>query len=76
MNTFVLTKSHKTFCVPLYDMLYSILIFKDSFDKFMLKRKSMLLVININTHLSQISLEIHKYNSDSDVILSFLKLSM
>lgn len=55
------------FRIPLYNVLRLVPTFKDSFNELMLKRKLILLVADINTDLSQISLEVYEYDSDSDI---------
>lgn len=63
------TKGHEIFRVPLRDVLRSVPTFKGGFEDLTLERKSMLLVADIGTDLSRISLEVHEYNSDSDAVL-------
>lgn len=69
-------KGHEIFYVPLHNVLRSILIFKDGFKELTLKQKLMLLVVDIGIDLSRISLNIPKYNSDSDAMLSSALESM
>lgn len=57
------------FRVPLCDVLRAIPTFKRGFQNLIIKRKSMILIADIETDLSQINLDIHEYNSDSDVEL-------
>ena len=63
------TYSSDIFRFPLRDVLRAVPIFKDGFEELTLERKCMLLIADIGTDLTRISLEIHKYNSDSDVVL-------
>lgn len=63
------TKGHKIFRVPLHNVLRSVSNFKSGFEDLTLEWKSMLLIADIGTDLSQISLDIHKYNSDLDAVL-------
>lgn len=63
------TKGNEIFRVTLRDVLRSVPTFKGGFEDLTLERKSMLLVADIGTDLSRISLEVHEYNSDSDAVL-------
>lgn len=56
--------------VPFYDMLYTIPTFKGGFKKLIFKYKFIILITYIKTKLSQINLNIYKYDLDSDAILS------
>lgn len=69
MSVFTPTKGHKIFCVLLHDMLRFDPTFKDGFKDLILKRKSILFIANIGIDLSQISLDIHKYDFNLDAVL-------
>lgn len=50
-------------------MLHFILIFKNCFDNFTIKQKSIFFIADINIDLSLINFKIYKYNSDLDIVL-------
>lgn len=62
-------KSHKIFSILLYNILYSISIIKDDFEDLIFQQKLILLIIDISINLFWISLDIYKYNFDSDAML-------
>lgn len=51
------------------DMLYTIPIFNNGFEDLTIKRKSMSLITIIGIDLSQINLDVHKYNWHLDAKL-------
>lgn len=55
--------------VPLQDLLRSVPTFKSGFEALTLARKSLILINDSLADLDQISLEVHKYESDSEVAL-------
>lgn len=55
--------------VPLRDLLHSVPTFKSGFEELTLARKFLILIDNSPAHLGKISLEVHKYESDSEVAL-------
>ncbi len=63
------TKGHEIFRVPLRDVLRPVPTFKGGFEDLTLEQKSMLLVADIGTDLSLISLEVHELHYDSDAVL-------
>ncbi len=55
--------------IPLQDLLRSIPTFKSGFEELTLARKSLILIDDSPANLGRISLEVHKYKSDSEVAL-------
>lgn len=55
--------------VPLRNLLRSVPTFKNSFEKFTFVRKSLILIDDSPADLDQISLEVHKYELDLEVVL-------
>ena len=70
ISIFVSTKSHKIFCILLHNILHSSLIFTSSFEELILKQQSILLIADIGTDLLWISLDVYKYNSNLNTVLS------
>lgn len=63
------TRFPDVFRLSLRDVLHAVPTFKDSFEELTLERKCMLLIADIGMDLARISLEIHEYDLDSDVVL-------
>ena len=55
--------------VPLRDLLRSVPTFKSDFEELTLACKSLILIDDSPADLGRISLEVHKYESDSEVAL-------
>ncbi len=55
--------------VPLKNILHSILTFKGGFEELTLAYKYLIFIDDSPVDLGQISLEVHKYKSDSEVTL-------
>lgn len=64
------TYTSKKFYIILYDLLYYILIFENSFKYLILKCKSILFIIDTSTNLFQIYQELQKYNFKLNISLS------
>lgn len=65
----------ETFRVPLRDVLRSVPTFKGGFADLSLERKSLVLIADISADLSRINLDVHKYETDSEVALPLLNAS-
>lgn len=52
----------KVLCIPLYDILCAIPIFKSDFKNLTLEHKSMFFIIDNGIDLTRISLKVYKYN--------------